>query len=287
MVNNSIQIRELGSEHIPAAMDLVLSEGWNQTIKDWQLLINNPQNVCLAAEVDGKLVGTVTTINYNDEVAWIGMVLVNKEYRGQGISKTLLSAILKQLTSCKSIKLDATPAGQPVYKKIGFEDEYIISRMINPDFHQSLGIIGETVPQQIQKKDIPEIIKFDKQAFGADRSRLISALIHDFPKKCLVLKHGNEISGFALGRRGNKHHQIGPVMTKSYNDAKVLISYALKDLQEQSIVIDILEDKTQLAGWLCNIGFEKQRNFTRMFLGNNTSPGIISQQYFISGPEFG
>ena len=287
MANNSIQIRRLVSEDIPAAMGLVFAEGWNQTKNDWQLLINNPQNVCFAAELDGKLVGTATAINYNDEVAWIGMVMVDKECRGRGISKVLLVAIFEQLTSCKSIKLDATPAGQPVYKKLGFEDEYMISRMINPAFHQSLRIIGETVLQQIQKEDIPEIIKFDKQAFGADRSQLISTLIHDFPEMCLVLKRGNEISGFALGRQGNKHHQIGPVMAKSHNDAQVLISNTLKDLQEQSIVIDILEDKVELAGWLCNIGFEKQRNFTRMFLGNNTSPGIINQQYFISGPEFG
>ncbi|NOY95300.1 MAG: GNAT family N-acetyltransferase, partial [Chlorobi bacterium] len=82
-----VRVRNLQPEDIKSAMGLVLSEGWNQTEKDWGLLIRNTQNVCLAAEVGGKLVATATAINYSNDVAWVGMVLVHKKYRGRGISK--------------------------------------------------------------------------------------------------------------------------------------------------------------------------------------------------------
>jgi hypothetical protein len=42
-----------------------------------------------------------------------------------------------------------------------------------------------------------------------------------------------------------------------------------------------------LIEWLEIIGFEKQRQFTRMYLHNNPFPGIVKNQYLICGPEYG
>ena len=69
--------------------------------------------------------------------------------------------------------------------------------------------------------------------------------------------------------------------------AKGLILKALKSLNDQNIAIDILEDKVDLISWLESIGFVKRRHFVRMYLKDNPYPGMVSNQYFISGPEFG
>src|ERR1700712_5262450 len=124
-------IRNMEPGDVEGAMRLSDAAGWNQTEKDWGLLIENAENVCLLAESGDKVIGTTTAINYSNEVAWIGMVLVDKDYRGQGISKSLLTNIFKKLEDFKSIKLDATPDGQAVYKKLGFIDEYLIIRLTN------------------------------------------------------------------------------------------------------------------------------------------------------------
>lgn len=283
----SIQIRKLLSEDIERAMKLVFAEGWNQTEKDWQLLIINPHNECLVAEADGKLLGTASAINYLNNVAWIGMVLVDKEYRGNGISKILLSYIFEELKSCKSIKLDATPIGEAVYKKLGFVSEYQISRFVSTSFETLHCKETKIIPQKVKKKDIPSIIEFDLHSFGVDRTQLIRSLVKDYPDKSWVLKQNDNIIGFALGRKGNKYHQIGPVSARSSGNAQLLITHALKDLYRQSIVVDILDDKQELSAWLNSIGFMEQRCFTRMFLKNNPFPGEKNLQYLICGPEFG
>jgi GNAT superfamily N-acetyltransferase len=287
MNNESIQIRKILPDDIQRAMKLVYAEGWNQTERDWQLLIENPQNVCFVAEIDDRLVGTAAAINYFNTVAWIGMVLVNKEYRGRGISKILLSSVFEKLSSCKSIKLDATPAGQAVYEKLGFVNEYQIFRMLNTSFDCLQSKDLKIIPKKVQETDIPLIIVLDKHSFGSDRTQLISSLIKEFPEKSWVLKQNDKILGFALGRKGNRYHQIGPVSAQSSDYAKLLITYALKDLSTQSVVIDVLDDKRELANWLISVGFVKQRSFMRMFLKTNPFPGQISFQYLISGPEFG
>ena len=287
MNNKPIKIRHLKLSDISDAMQLVLAEGWNQTEKDWEILIGDSQNICFAAVVDNQLVGTATAINYANIVSWIGMVLVDKNYRGRGISKLLLNELFDKLQTCQSIKLDATLAGQPVYKKMDFADEYTISRMVNSSFADLPDLDFETTSQQIQTEDIAEIIEFDKRVFGADRKQLIHGLIKDSPEKSWVQKEGNKIVGFALGRHGNRHHQIGPVSALSVFAAKQLISKALLNLKGESIVIDVLDDKLELQLWLTSIGFIKQRYFTRMFLKNNKSPGKVNSQFLICGPEFG
>lgn len=287
MNNTTTKIRHLQLADIHDAMNLVLAESWNQTEKDWEILIRESQNICLAAIIDNQLVGTATAINYANSVSWIGMVLVDKNYRGRGISKILLNELFDKPQTCKSIKLDATPAGQPVYKKLGFTDEYTISRMVNSSFASLPNINFENTIQQIRQEDISAVIEFDKQVFGADRKQLIQAFINDFPQKSWVQKEDNNIVGFALGRQGNRHHQIGPVSAISVFAAQQLISKALQSLKGESIVIDVLDDKPKLQAWLTSIGFVKQRYFTRMFRKNNPSPGKINSQFLIAGPEFG
>lgn len=287
MLHESLKIRNFASHDIKNAMELVLAERWNQTEKEWQILMSNPQNVCLVAEIENEFAGTATAINYNNKVAWIGMVLVNKKFRGQGISKYLLSSLFEQLTFCKSVKLDATPAGQPVYEKMGFKDEYLINRLTCLSFGKSYLVRGDLISQGVQKEDIPAIVELDKYTFGADRSQLIKALFFNNPKKCFVIKNKGLISGFALGRKGNRFHHIGPVVASSNFDAIQLILHALNELNGQSVVIDILNDKNELYLELLSLGFEKQRYFSRMYLHSNLYPGDINHQYLICGPEFG
>ncbi len=284
---NPATLRPMHFNDIEVVMHLKNEEGWNQTEKDWELLIKNPHNICLVAEYQQKVIGTATAINYSDEVAWIGMVLVNKNYRGQGVSKLLLTSLMKKLEHCKSVKLDATAAGLPVYKKMGFVDEYSICRFINSSLKNSFTDKYEISPEPVQAKDIPEIVKFDKLIFGTERTSLINFLLENYPDKAWLLKRNNQITGYALGRDGTRFDQIGPVSALTTNDAKILIAEALKNLTGKPVVMDIIEDKKDLSEWLNSIGFINKRPFVRMYYRDNPYPGILDRQYLICGPEFG
>lgn len=48
-------IRQIQFNDIGGAMRLSTEQGWNQTDKDWKLLVGNPQNICLLTEDKGKL----------------------------------------------------------------------------------------------------------------------------------------------------------------------------------------------------------------------------------------
>jgi hypothetical protein len=214
------------------------------------------------------------------------MVLVKKKYRGYGISKVLMNSVLDELNEVKSIKLDATDAGRNVYRKFGFIDEYKISRWINTSFNSEL-ILANNYIEAVGISDLRKIVEFDKEVFGAERHEIISAWINKFPDKCWLARDKNKITGFALGRVGNRFHQIGPVSAKNTHYAIKLISKQLKQLKGKPVVLDVMDDKSGLTVWLKDIGFERKRGFTRMFLKKNPFPGEPDKQYLICGPEFG
>jgi len=286
MKNPNFIIRPMKPSDVVDAMKLSDEEGWNQTPRDWELLIESPQNTCLLAELGKKIIGTTTAINYSDQIAWIGMVLVAKEHRRQGVSKSLLTNILKKLERVKSIKLDATPEGQPVYKQFDFNDEYLIARLVNSSTKE-LPPNDDISPEPIKPTDVEEIIALDELVFGANRVQLIAPLVKAYPEKAWVLKRNNSIVGFALGRKGNKYHQLGPVVASNISDVKILIRKSLTELTHQPVVIDVLCDKDDLIAWFNSIGFARQRDFVRMYKKENPFPGIIDKQYATCGPEFG
>ena len=287
MSNAAFILRPMQPGDIEAAMKLSNAEGWNQLEKDWKLLIENPENVTLLAQTDNKIIGTTTAINYENRVAWIGMVLVDKEYRGQGVSKLLITNILKKLETCKSIKLDATSLGEKVYKNFDFKYEYLIARMANTSIKNLGSSDDEGLTEPIQSNHIQEIIALDEIVFGANRSPLIKSVVNEYPNKAWLLKRNNRITGFVLGRDGYKYHHIGPVEASNIIDAKILITRALKNLVDQPVVMDVLSDKEDILHWLNSIGFKKQRDFIRMYRNENPFPGITDKHYLIFGPEFG
>jgi len=278
----------MSSDDLKRATDLSYSEGWNQTISDWRFFLGNPDNICLAADLGSITAGTATALNYSGKVAWIGMVLVDKRFRGQGVGRLLMEEIIEKLQHTESLKLDATPAGYPLYHKLGFMDELTICRMttgtaIKVSEYETI----ENDSEAFSEKHTRELVDFDRKISGFDRSHLIEYLVRNYPDKAFVISKNRKITGFILGRDGVRYHYLGPVFAMSDDSACKLIAKALSGLERKPVAVDVLQDKHRIIKWLEMAGFEKQRQFTRMYLKSNEYRGLIENQYLIAGPEFG
>ena len=288
MSGNSIfRIRPMDIKDLKRALELSSSEGWNQTERDWRLLIENPLNTCIVAEQNNKVIGTATALNHSKEVGWIGMVLVDKSYRGQGAGKMLLTNIIDLLPEVKSIKLDATPAGEPLYRKLGFTEERKIHRMTNPSSGKPGKDIFGLEPVNLDRESLSDVLKLDRVLFGADRSYLLRTLYEAYPGKAFLIRKNGRLEGYVLGRDGTRFNQIGPLFAFSPDTAMSLFIKASESLFNKPVVLDVPEDKADFTAWLETAGFVKQRHFIRMYLNNNSYQGRPGYQYLIAGPEFG
>ncbi|MEP3371953.1 MAG: GNAT family N-acetyltransferase [Maribacter dokdonensis] len=285
IVAKDIVVRQMVASDIPGAMQLVSAENWNQTKVDWLMFLELNPNLCLVASYDGEVIGTVTAINYNNDVAWIGMMLISKAFRGLGVSKNLLYTIIEKLEGCKSIKLDATAAGIPVYKKLGFQEELEIDRMITTDLDTTINNRSRDTVRAISENDMEELSALDLNFFGANRLDLINFLKKCNKAWCLIR---NEcIVAYVFLRPGSNYFQLGPLMAETVDDALNLIEIILEHNIGQSIVIDVLHDQFKFKERLTGLGFSFQRSFVRMYLKDNSFAGLVNKQFLIAGPELG
>ena len=268
-------------------MKLKDSEGWNQLEKDWVLLMEYAEAVNLVAVLHKRILGSVTALNYANAVAWIGMMLVDKDFRGRGIGKQLMLAAIDKLENCASIKLDATPAGRPVYLKLGFKDEYTLYRMTHPAAREIARADHSPAAMKMRLADLADVAAFDREVFGADRTDLIARLHKSFPDLAWTIRENNKIAGFCLGRPGQNYTQIGPVSASSHEHAEALMVSAVNEVPGRALVVDIPAHKTSTRQWLEAAGFNLLRPFERMYLKENPHPGRIADVYLIAGPELG
>jgi GNAT superfamily N-acetyltransferase len=84
------QLRVIAGADISAAVALKDLAGWNQTALDWERFLAACPQGCFVAESGGRIIGTSATISYGGQLAWIGMVIVAAEHRGQSIGTALL-----------------------------------------------------------------------------------------------------------------------------------------------------------------------------------------------------
>ena len=275
---NAIEIRLLFESDIPAAMRLKDAAGWNQTEADWRRLLTLEPNGCFAAVKDDRVVGTTTTTTYGNELAWIGMVLVEPQQRQQGIATQLMNVALDYLkTRVATVKLDATAQGQPLYEGLGFHVESVLERWS--------GTANTRHAETPNALDHHDLLAFDRIAFNADRSKLIEKLIDDACVPPVLLRAADgTLNGYALARRGSNADYIGPVVAKDSQHVATLLDQVLSQLPGRHVYIDFnTEHDTNV---LSDRGFVKERELIRMSTGApaaKTSPFVIA----IAGPETG
>jgi GNAT superfamily N-acetyltransferase len=269
---------------IAAGMRLKDIAGWNQTGTDWERFLRTSPEGCFVAEVDGKVVGTATTIVYGGRLAWIGMVLVDPDYRGRGIGTELLERTVEYLDARRvpTMKLDATPQGKSIYARLGFVAEYEIERW---ELCRPSG--SATAPAASAAVELEEILRVDRDIFGADRSELLRSLDREAPAFTLATHVPGRLTGYALGRRGSRADQLGPWMARDEASARELLEEFLRRSGRETVFVDCLRENPFARRVLCQHGFQFTRPLTRMYRGPNTHPGRPELLCAALGPEFG
>jgi GNAT superfamily N-acetyltransferase len=277
------RLRLMTPGDITAGMRLKDAAGWNQTSQDWARFLQFNPDGCFVVECEGRVAGTVATITYDDRLAWVGMVLVDPEFRGKGIGTALLERALGYLDSRRipCIKLDATPQGKPLYQRLGFEVEYEIERRV------LRRTVDARPPVRAGVHDLDAVFAADREVFGADRSALLRSVASDFPELAIITHRGSELEGYALGRKGSLADHLGPWVAHSAGAAEELLESFLRRSRREMIFADVLIDNPWAPRLTNGKGFTVSRPLSRMYRGENSGPGRRDLTCSVLGPEFG
>ena len=268
---------------VAAGLALCRASRWNQTEQDWRFFLTAAPHGALVAEADGRVIGTVATLPYGP-FTWISMVLVDPVARGKHVGTTLLQRGLELVGADATARLDATPAGEVIYRTIGFASEYRLARWfldVTPPIARRSGA------QPLTHTDWPAIGQMDQRAFGAPRLGLLRRLAAESPEYARVIRRGSDVQGYVFGRRGHNRDHLGPLVADCPDTAAALIDSILTEQPEPPLLPRRARRSTGVAGRHLGIGSRSSGRFLRMHRGPLTTPGQPSSIYAIAGPEFG
>lgn len=265
---------------VDAALALSDAAGWNQSADDWRLFTQHGR-VRGRRNARGELVATAATLPYGAQ-GWVSMVLVRADWRRRGLATELLGACVRELRDAGITPLlDATPAGEPVYRRLGFEAGLRFERWQG-------AVTGDAAMKHDAVRDagaadVPAIVALDAAANRVTRPFLLPAFLSRPQSRAFVRRDG---SGFVLARRGRRASQIGPLVAADAHSAIELLEAALHRVGG-AVFLDVACAHTAVIEYLGSLGFTRQRPFVRMALGPAAALQGDGAQVVFAGPEFG
>jgi GNAT superfamily N-acetyltransferase len=277
-----IRIRRMAAADIPLGMRLKTEAGWNQTEADWRRFLAMEPKGCFVAEYNDEPVGTTTTCIFGN-VAWIAMVLVDERMRGRGIGKALMKHALAFLDAAdvRSVRLDATPLGRPLYEKLGFRAQFELVRCtgVLPNRGRAAKV------RRAKSEDWSDLFRLDRKATKTGRAKLLKRLFAEWPNDVWVAEPTGSATGYYTMRRGSQALQLGPVIG-DYKVGGLLLSHACQAYKGERVYLDIPRNNKSPQAVALAWGLTEQRQLLRMCRGPDVREDA-DRLWTSSGPEKG
>lgn len=259
-------LRMMTQADIPAAAALCQEVGWPTQAADWQRMLTWAPDGCFVIDEAGRgIIGTVTTTSYGAALAWIGMMIIAPDRQKRGLGRQLMRAALDHLIArdTERIMLDATDAGRPLYRSLGFRDVCKVERWEG----RASTYLGPRA-RPMRSDDISAVLALDAELFGLERKHILIRLIEEFPTLAWVDYHRSRLEGYLLGHWLGSRVHLGPWMSWTVASAERLLLAAMEQLQGQPLIINVPDYNGRSLLLVRNHNLQRVRYCTRMIYGD-------------------
>ncbi|VXC24054.1 conserved hypothetical protein [Bacillus sp. 349Y] len=257
--------------------------GWDYCEEDVEEVLKSGRMVGHRLD-SGEVISSAALFPYGDELAALGVVIVNPAYKGRGLGRELVESVLASKGE-RSILLVATKEGKPLYEKMGFKETGMITKYIASPFH----------PEQMQHelflapmtyKDIEEVAKLDAQAFRGDRIEMLRAR-YERSISSLVLRDSlGKMIGYGMCVQGSVHRVAGPVVAPTAYEAAGILQELLR-MGEGSVRLDTPTENEAFHSYLEGFGFVEDSRSPIMVQGEDDLHGRNGMLFTLASQALG
>jgi GNAT superfamily N-acetyltransferase len=208
---------------IPAFLEMAAVEGWISSEWELKFLLHNFPSGCFVLREGDMPVAFVTSIKY-DKSGWIGNLIVKESLRGRGLGTALMKKALDALRSAgtDTVWLTASPAGRPVYERLGFAEIDVINRWKGKGGGGCADHICDISPEEARRLD--GLCWDDRRTVLVDAARMRGEM--------LGVK-----DGFIIIQDCGKFRQAGPWACTGEKIARLLLDMALSVVDKSTEVV--------------------------------------------------
>jgi len=281
------QLIKLSKNHIPDLINLSASVGWDYDEHEINTILS-VGTVFGHINEKGDIISSAAIIPYDSVLASIGMVIVNKNYRGYGLGKEVTEACIKSVSSETTIMLIATDEGKALYKKLGFQTFTYVHKFLCGNytpFRIKHGINDyKIVP--LKECHFNQVKELDHSAIGADRTSFLKVRIEQAKEGIVVKNSKGDIVGYGLCVEGSVNLILGPIVAMNDDVATHIIEHLVQGYQGK-LRIDVPDGQESFMKYLEKSGFMKDRKPPVMIKNSMTLPLRNKILYGIAAQVFG
>jgi len=230
-----IRFRNMTENEVQKAVSWAANEGWNPGLSDGDCFFKNDPEGFFCAETEGKIIGTMSVVNYDNRFSFAGLYIVDPAYRSHGIGMQLYHYAMQHAGS-RIVGGDGVVAMVDKYQQVG-------SLFLHYNNARYEGTGGGKMPDSlVPVGDIGfgELAAYDTAHFPARREKFLRCWIHQKGHVGLA-KTGNDgkIIGYGVRRPCHTGHKIGPLFARDRATAEQILDGLIAGIPGELFYLDI------------------------------------------------
>lgn len=255
------------AEDLGQAHQLSIGVAWPHRPEDWRLVFEVGHGF-VACDAIGRILGSAMWWPFGENFATVGMVITSPRLQAQGSGRRLMDTIFEQSGS-RDLRLNATRAGYRLYRSLGFEPT---GRIFQHQGQAHAGPVPVRPPADLRLRaampaDMAALARLDALAYGADRTRVIAALLN--VSTGVVAERDGEAVGFSLCRPFGRGHVVGPIVAESDDMAIALTQPHVAAHEGTFLRTDTAWEQGPFGAYLEGCGLTIFDSVTTMIRGRN------------------
>jgi ribosomal protein S18 acetylase RimI-like enzyme len=237
----------------------------------------------ILAHWDGTPAGVAGVTHYGP-IAHIGLVAVQPSYQRRGIAMAMMQHLLRWAAERGDpvVQLEASPAGAPLYERLGFVDDEKTIGYRQDDCARRPPLSDRV--SLLRASDIPALAAFDAPIFGADRTAVFELFLGEAPERAFVAREATgQISGYLFAQQAT----IGPWAARTAGDAEALLGAALQLAYEAGPFVLAPSSNADVSILLLQYGFSPNRSLRHLRLGGQGPIGRHALLYGLASLAIG
>jgi len=249
-----------------------VKEGWNPRKHEYlPFYLANP-NGHKGIFFNDKIIASLSAVPYSKDLAYLGIYIVDPNYREQGVGQILAKAALEELADCSLIGINAVQQQVSNYqRKYGFVSFHNNSRWTGEfKIQNNFALRRSEVDIKIVGReglDINQLIDYDASIFSVPRAKFLRKWI-EMPESYLLAAIKNEkICGYGVISKCIDGYKIGPLFANDKEIAqKLYASFAyILQVKRNIVHLDVPENNQTAVKLATQFGLYKTFETTRMY----------------------
>jgi GNAT superfamily N-acetyltransferase len=267
-------VEKMQVDDFPFAVQLANTMNWNMAVEDFEFIMKLEPQGCFVLFHGSERLGICTSVSFG-KVGWFGTLVVKGGYRREGAGSLLVKHAIDYLKNkgVETIGLYAYPHLIRFYESFDFKPDIdLLVLQGKTAFPPTEGKV-----RKAKKQDVPEVIDFDSQCFGANRKKLLEPILLDTCNLCYIATENNVIAGYVAAKVYDTMAEVGPLICHANRGeaAVMLLKTILSRLNGLAVSMCIPKKETALLNILSKAGFREDFRVARMFLGPAVAKNCI------------